>query len=68
MPTGTVTWFNATTGYGFITPKPGGADVFAHIPAVEQAGLHDLSDGQRVSCELEQGRQGKTFATSLKAL
>ena len=68
MPTGTVTWFNVTKGYGFIAPEPGGADVFAHAPAVEQAGLHDLSDGQRLSSELEQGRQGKTAATSLKAL
>ena len=68
MPTGTVTWFNATRDYGFIAPEQGGADVFVHISAVEQAGLPGLNEGQRVSYELEQGRQGKTSATSLRAL
>ncbi len=68
MPTGTVKWFNATRGYGFIAPEQGGADVFVHISAVEQAGLPSLNEGQRVSYELEQGRQGKTSATSLRAL
>jgi CspA family cold shock protein len=68
MPTGTVKWFNATKGYGFIAPEQGGPDVFVHISAVEQAGLSGLSDGERVSYELEQGRQGKTSAVGLKAL
>jgi CspA family cold shock protein len=68
MPTGTVKWYNATKGYGFIAPEQGGADVFVHVSAVEQAGLQGLNEGQRVSYELEQGRQGKTSATSLKAL
>ncbi len=67
MPTGTVKWFNATKGYGFIAPEQGGPDVFVHISAVEQAGLSGLNEGQRVSYELEQGRQGKTSATSLRA-
>ena len=66
MPTGTMKWFNATKGYGFIAPEQGGPDVFVHISAVEQAGLPGLNEGQRVSYELEQGRQGKMSATSLR--
>jgi len=66
MPTGTVKWFNPTKGYGFIAPEQGGPDVFVHISAVEQAGLQSLQENQRVSYELEQGRQGKTSATTLK--
>lgn len=68
MPTGTLKWFNATKGYGFIAPEQGGPDVFVHVSAVEQAGLHGLNEGQRVSYELEQGRQGKTSAVGLRAL
>ena len=66
MPTGTVKWFNPTKGYGFISSEQGGPDVFVHISAVQQAGLQTLQENQRVSYELEQGRQGKTSATSLK--
>jgi CspA family cold shock protein len=66
MATGTVKWFNPTKGYGFITPQDGGKDVFVHISAVEQAGLRTLNDGQTVSYDLEQGRQGKTSAVKLK--
>jgi CspA family cold shock protein len=66
MPTGTVKWFNPTKGYGFITPQDGGKDVFVHISAVEQAGLRTLNDGQTVSYDLEQGREGKTSAVNLK--
>ena len=68
MATGTVKWFNATKGFGFIQPDNGGADVFVHISAVERAGLHSLNDGQKISYELEQGRSGKDSAGSLRAV
>jgi len=68
MPIGTVKWFNATKGYGFIQPENGNGDVFVHISAVERAGMQGLNEGQRVSFELEQGRQGKTSAVDLKAV
>ena len=67
MPTGTVKWFNETKGYGFIQPSDGSKDVFVHISAVQQAGLRGLNEGQTISFELEQGRQGKTSAVNLKA-
>ena len=68
MATGTVKWFNATKGFGFIQPDDGGADVFVHISAVERAGMHSLNDGQKISYELEQGRSGKDSAGSLRAV
>ena len=49
MPTGTVKWFNATKGFGFIKPDDGGADVFVHISALERSGLSSLTEGQKVS-------------------
>jgi CspA family cold shock protein len=65
MATGTVKWFNATKGFGFIQPDDGGADVFVHISAVERAGMHSLNDGQKISYELEQDRcSGKSSAGS----
>jgi CspA family cold shock protein len=67
MATGTVKWFNATKGFGFIQPESGGSDVFVHISAVERAGLTGLNEGQRVSFELKEER-GKTAAVDLKAL
>lgn len=68
MATGTVKWFNATKGYGFIEPSDGGKDVFVHISAVEAAGLNGLKDGQTVSYELERDRRsGKESAGQLKA-
>jgi CspA family cold shock protein len=68
MPTGTVKWFNGTKGFGFIQPDEGGNDVFVHISAVEQAGMHSLNEGQKVSYELETGRNGKTAAANLQAV
>jgi cold shock protein len=59
MPTGTVKWFNATKGYGFIRPQGGGKDVFVHISAVERAGLSSLNEGQAVEYE-EVSNKGKT--------
>jgi CspA family cold shock protein len=69
MATGTVKWFNATKGYGFIQPEAGGPDIFVHISAVERAGLRGLDEGQKVSYELEQDRRsGKMSAGQLQPL
>ncbi len=68
MPTGTVKWFNTTKGYGFIAPDDGGKDVFVHISAVERSGLAGLADDQKVSFELEEGRDGRQLAADLKTL
>ena len=68
MATGTVKFFNATKGFGFIAPDNGGADVFVHISAVERAGLTALNDGQKLSYELMQDRRsGKMSAGNLVA-
>jgi len=67
MSTGTVKWFNATKGFGFIQPSEGGADVFVHISAVEKAGLRDLKEGQQVSFDAVRGQKGKIAAENLKA-
>ena len=67
MTTGTVKWFNAQKGYGFIAPSDGSKDVFVHISAVERAGLSTLKDGQQVSFDIERGQQGKTSAVDLQA-
>jgi cold shock protein len=66
MATGTVKWFNAQKGYGFIQPDEGGQDVFVHISAVERAGMGSLSEGQKLSYELQSGRQGRTSAENLQ--
>lgn len=68
MTTGIVKFFNATKGFGFIQPEDGSKDVFVHISAVERAGLPGLSEKQKVSFELERGRDGRVSATNLKAL
>jgi cold shock protein len=69
MTVGTVKFFNAQKGFGFIGPDDGGADVFVHVTAVEQAGLSTLHEGQRVSFDLvTDQRRGKTNAQNLKAV
>ena len=65
MPIGTVKWWNAAKGYGFIEPEDGSKDAFVHISAVERAGLNSLNEGQKVSYELTQGQNGKTSAENL---
>jgi CspA family cold shock protein len=67
MASGTVKWFNATKGYGFIAPDDGGADVFVHISAVERAGLRGLVDNQKVNFELQRDkRSGKMSAENIE--
>jgi len=66
MASGTVKWFNAQKGYGFIQPDDGSKDVFVHISAVERAGLSQLNENQKVTFELERGQQGKTSAVNLQ--
>ncbi len=67
MPTGTVKWFNAQKGFGFIQPDSGGPDVFVHISAVERAGLSGLAEGQKVSYEMvADKRSGKSSADQLQ--
>jgi len=65
MATGTVKWFNATKGFGFIMPEDGGKDVFVHITAMQAAGLKSLNDGQRVQFETTTER-GKIAAVNLR--
>jgi cold shock protein len=69
MANGTVKWFNAQKGFGFIQPDDGGPDVFVHISAVERAGMTDLREGQKLSYEIVQDRRsGKSSADQLKAI
>ncbi|MBI2586264.1 MAG: cold-shock protein [Rhodospirillales bacterium] len=68
MTEGTVKWFNPQKGFGFINPDDGGKDAFVHISAVERAGLTTLTEGQRVSYELQPGRNGKSAAENLKII
>ncbi len=65
MSTGTVKWFNATKGYGFIAPEDGSGDVFVHISAVQNSGMRELKEDQKISYELETGKNGKTSAVNL---
>jgi CspA family cold shock protein len=66
MANGTVKWFNTTKGFGFIAPDTGGKDVFVHISAVERSGLTGLADNQKVTYNLETGRDGRESAIDLQ--
>jgi cold shock protein len=68
MSTGTVKWFNAQKGYGFIQPDDGSKDVFVHISAVERSGIGNLNEGQKLSYDVQKGQQGKFSAENLKAV
>jgi len=68
MTKGTVKWFNATKGYGFIAPEDGSKDAFIHISALERAGISGLREGQRVQYELLKGRNGKAAAENITLL
>ena len=68
MTEGTVKWFNLAKGFGFINPDDGGKDAFVHISAVERAGLSTLNEGQRVSYEVQPGKNGKRSAENIKVI
>jgi len=68
MTTGTVKFFNSIKGFGFIEPEDGSKDAFVHISAVERAGLSSLSEGQKVSYELQPGKNGKSSAENLSVI
>ena len=68
MTNGTVKFFNSTKGFGFIQPEDGTKDAFVHISAVERSGLSGLGEGDKVSYDLETGRDGKVSATNLRVL
>ena len=65
MAIGKVKWFDARKGFGFIQPEAGGKDVFVHISAVERAGMNSLNEGDKVSYEVQAGRDGKSSAENL---
>jgi CspA family cold shock protein len=67
MSQGTVKWFNATKGYGFIQPSDGTADVFVHITDVQRSGLQGLREGEQVEFEVQRGNNGKLSATNLRS-
>ena len=66
MANGSVKWFNATKGFGFIAPEGGSKDVFVHITALERAGLRELKDGQKVTFDIETSRDGRESAVNIK--
>ncbi|WP_212525336.1 cold-shock protein [Actibacterium sp. MT2.3-13A] len=66
MANGTVKWFNETKGFGFIAPEGGSKDVFVHITALERAGLRTLADNQKVTFDIEAGRDGRESATNIQ--
>ena len=65
MANGTVKWFNATKGFGFIAPETGGKDVFLHISALERSGMTSLNDDQKVTFDVEAGRDGRESAVNI---
>ncbi len=65
MANGTVKWFNATKGFGFIAPETGGKDVFVHISALERSGMTSLNDDQKVTFDVEAGRDGRESAINI---
>ena len=65
MANGTVKWFNTTKGFGFIAPETGGKDVFVHISALERSGLTGLADDQKVTYDIEAGRDGRESAVNI---
>ena len=67
MASGTVKWFNSQKGYGFIQPEDGTKDVFVHISAVERSGMGSLREGQKLSYDIERGKEGRLSAVNLKA-
>ncbi|MEQ9637188.1 MAG: cold-shock protein [Devosia marina] len=66
MTSGTVKFYNSTKGFGFITPDEGGKDAFVHVSAVERAGMSSLNDGQKLSYDVESGRDGRESAVNLQ--
>ena len=68
MATGTVKWFNATKGYGFIQPDDGSKDVFVHVSDVQRSGLQGLNEGDKIDFELQKGQQGKISAVNLRKI
>ncbi|MBF0680463.1 MAG: cold-shock protein [Devosia sp.] len=67
MINGTVKFYNSTKGFGFISPDDGGKDAFVHVSALERGGISDLADGQKVTYDLEKGRDGRESAINLQA-
>ena len=67
MSSGSVKWFNMQKGYGFIQPDDGSKDVFVHISDVQKSGLQGLSEGQKISYDVQQGERGKSSAINLRA-
>ena len=68
METGTVKWFNATKGYGFIQPDDGSKDVFVHVSDVQRSGLQGLNEGDKIDFEMQKGQQGKISAGNLRKI
>ena len=68
MTQGTVKWFNTTKGYGFISPESGGKDTFVHITALEKSGLRSINDGQRVSYDIEMGKDNKQSDVNIQLI